>query len=145
MCLEGYCRFSILSVICLERSVSQPSSSWNHFLYLLYLFLGLLGLREVVPGGCLERRSVPGGYFSELYIQVKGMLEDRVTRGWAQRLIREYPVNLPTLPFVSTVCFSLSSFSFHCIRRKNIRTAFCYRKEIYYEEYSLVTEFRFSW
>jgi hypothetical protein len=26
------------------------------------------------------------------------MLEDRVTRGWAQRLIREYPVNLPTLP-----------------------------------------------
>ena len=28
------------------------------------------------------------------------MLEDRVTRGWAQRLIREYPVNLPTLPFV---------------------------------------------
>jgi hypothetical protein len=25
----------------------------------------------------VERRSVPGGYFSELYIQVKGMLEDR--------------------------------------------------------------------
>ena len=31
--------------------------------------------------GPVERRSVPGGYFSELYIQVKGMLEDRVTRG----------------------------------------------------------------
>ena len=36
----------------------------------------------------------------------------------------------PAVPCVSTVCFSLSSFSFHCIRRKNIRTAFCYRKEI---------------
>ena len=36
---------------------------------------------RVSPDGCVERRSVPGGYFSELYIQVKGMLEDRVTRG----------------------------------------------------------------
>ena len=57
----------------------------------------------------VERRSVPGGYFSELYIQVKGMLEDRVTRGWAQRLIREYPVNLPTSSF-STICLYLINY-----------------------------------
>ena len=35
-------------------------------------------LKKSPPDGPVERRSVPGGYFSELYIQVKGMLEDRV-------------------------------------------------------------------
>ena len=40
----------------------------------------------------VERRSVPGGYFSELYIQVKGMLEDRDS--WFNRFSKSYIYNL---------------------------------------------------
>ena len=54
---------------------------WKILLFIILLIIRKRFLPDKSSINVVERRSVPGGYFSELYIQVKGMLEDRVTRG----------------------------------------------------------------